>query len=113
MRRFILIAMAILLVPCLSGARQKIDFDKTRGVINAVNGIGQPPVTGFANTAYFHYLKEAGIPYSRLHDVGGAYGMFIYVDIPNIFRDFNADENDPQSYDFAFTDLLIKGLVDN
>ena len=113
MRRFIFIAMAILLVPYLSGAKQKIDFDKTRGVINAVNGIGQPPVTGFANTVHFHYLKEAGIPYSRLHDVGGAYGMFIYVDIPNIFRDFNADENDPQSYDFAFTDLLIKGLVDN
>lgn len=113
MRRFIFIAMAILLVPCLSGAKQKIDFDKTRGVINAVNGVGQPPVTGFANTAYFHYLKEAGIPYSRLHDVGGAYGMFIYVDIPNIFRDFDADENDPQSYDFAFTDILLKGLVDN
>ena len=57
MRRFIFIAMAILLVPYLSGAKQKIDFDKTRGVINAVNGIGQPPVTGFANTVHFHSTR--------------------------------------------------------
>ena len=26
----------------------------------------------------FHYLKEAGIPYSRLHDVGGAFGIAHY-----------------------------------
>ena len=42
-----------------------------------------------------HYLKEAGIPYSRLHDVGGWLGGGLYVDIPNLFPDFDADENDP------------------
>ena len=61
----------------------------------------------------FHCLKEAGIPYARLHDVGGAFGKNIYVDIPNLFRDFDADENDPKNYDFAFTDILLKGLVEN
>ena len=58
------------------------------------------------------YLKEANIPYSRLHDVGGPYGAFKFVDVPNIFRDFSADENDPASYDFAFTDLLVTALCE-
>ena len=61
----------------------------------------------------FRYLKEAGIPFSRLHDVGGMFGRNVFVDIPNIFRDFDADETDPASYDFAFTDLLINALVEN
>ena len=72
---------------------------------------GQPPLAG-AKTTYFHYLTEAGIPYSRLHDVGGAFGAGKFVDIPNLFRDFDADENDPASYDFTFTDLLITGLME-
>lgn len=38
-------------------------------------------------------------------------GGGLYVDIPNLFRDFDADENDPNSYDFAFTDKIIEGLV--
>lgn len=76
-----------------------------------MHGGGQPPVTSNASDQYFHYLTEAGIPYSRLHDVGGAFGQGKYVDIPNIFRDFDADVNDPASYDFTFTDLLLEQLV--
>ena len=33
-----------------------------------------------------------------------------YVDIPNLFRDFDADENDPSGYDFAFTDELLRAM---
>lgn len=90
----------------------KIDFDSVTGIIKPLNGVGQPPLMGLETDA-FHYLTEANIPYSRLHDVGGWFGKNMFVDIPNIFRDFNADENDPDSYDFAFTDILIKGLVDS
>ena len=108
-----LILLSLLLVPFLLAGQPKINFDKTVGIIKPVNGVGQPPIYSYTNTSLFHYLKEAGVPYSRLHDVGGAYGMNIYVDIPNVFRDFDADENDPASYDFTFTDYLIKGLVDN
>ena len=89
-----------------------IDFDATLGPIKPMHAVGSPPVVG-ANVSFFHYLKEANIPYSRLHDVGGAFSSNLYVDIPNIFRDFNADENDPASYDFAFTDYLLKNLLDN
>ncbi len=89
----------------------KVDFGKLNGVLKPMHGIGQPPITGLSNSM-FHYLKEAGIPYSRLHDVGGWMGGGLYVDIPNLFRDFDADENDPASYDFAFTDKIITGLVE-
>jgi hypothetical protein len=72
---------------------------------------GQPPVTSWAGDNFFHYLTEAGIPYSRLHDVGGIFGGNRFVDVPNIFRDFDADENDPANYDFTFTDVLLEQLV--
>ena len=92
-------------------ANIKIDFTKTVGEIKPLHGVGQPPMAG-RNFSRFHYLTEAGVPFSRLHDVGGMFGGFRWVDVPNIFRDFDADENDPASYDFAFTDLLITALME-
>jgi len=83
--------------------------------IRCMHGVGQAPILGgeaSVNTLLFHYLEEAGIPYSRLHDVYGCFGGGRFVDIPNIFRNFDADVNDPASYDFAHTDVLIKALYD-
>ncbi|MBP3605496.1 MAG: hypothetical protein J6J66_02745 [Clostridia bacterium] len=88
-----------------------VDFSKTAGPIKAMHAVGQPPFLGM-NFSYFHYLTEAHIPYSRLHDVGGAYGRNVFVDIPNIFRDFDADACDPASYDFTFTDALLSALTE-
>ncbi len=90
------------------------DVGKSIGPVKPVNGVGQPPMIGqLADWSMMHYLKEAGIPYSRLHDVGGWLGGGLYVDIPNLFPDFDADENDPGSYRFVYTDSLIKALVEN
>ena len=91
-------------------ANIKLDVSYTLGRIKPMHGGGQPPVLSNAKDTYFHYLTEAGIPYSRLHDVGGAFGCGKYVDIHNIFRNFDADENAPESYDFAFTDVLLEQL---
>ena len=91
-------------------ATVSVDFAKTVGTWKPMHGVGQPPRRGIVGTL-FHYLTEAGIPYSRLHDVGGWMGGGLYVDVPNLFRDFDADENDPASYDFAFTDKIIEGLM--
>ena len=101
------------LLAAADGDFAKVDFAHPQGVVKPVNGVGQPPILGFDDMSMFHWLKEAGIPYSRLHDVGGPYGKNIFVDIPNVFRDFDADENDPGSYDFDYTDLLMKALVDH
>ena len=92
-------------------AKIKVDISKVVGEIKPMHGGGQPPLSGFRKQPYFHYLTEAGIPYSRLHDVGGDFGGGKYVDVPNIFRDFEADENNPENYDFTFTDYLLDELA--
>lgn len=94
------------------GNRIIVDFDKKKGKMKPMHGVGQPPFYGL-DFSMFEYLKAAKIPYSRLHDVGGPYGRNQFVDIPNLFRDFDANPFDPESYDFAFTDLLITALVEH
>ena len=90
------------------------NFEKIIGKIKPMHAVGQPPVELGNNGVeddMFHYLTEANIPYSRLHDTGGCYASNVFVDIPNLFRDFDADENDPDSYDFAFTDVLLSKMI--
>ena len=94
-------------------ATVRVDVSREIGPVKPVNGVGQPPMIGFRQFPMFKYLKDAGVPFSRLHDVGGMFGRNVFVDIPNLFRDFDADENDPKNYDFAFTDNLIRCLVEN
>ena len=91
----------------------KVDFDEVEGAIKPVHSTGQGPLAFGPDFSMFRYLKDAGVPYVRLHDVGGMFGQNLWVDIPNIFRDFDADETDPKNYDFTFTDLYLKSLVDN
>ena len=79
--------------------------------IKPLHGVCNAPLL-WSDTSMFHYMTEAGIPYSRLHDTGGEFGGGIFVDIDNIFPSLDADETSPSSYDFAFTDHLIKSLVD-
>ena len=94
-------------------AKVNVDFTRRIGKIKPMHCVGQGPIQGWDDFSLFRYLKEAHIPSARLHDVGGAFGKMLYVDIPNLFRDFDADENDPANYDFTFTDRLLKALVEN
>ena len=99
---------------CAYAAEIQVDFNTAVGPVKRVNGVGQPPLVGkLANYPMFHYLKDAGIPYSRLHDVDGWLGGGLFVDIPVLFPNFDADENAPESYRFAYTDSLLKALDAN
>jgi len=89
-----------------------VDFSKIIGKMKPVHGIGQPPLRG-SDTSMFSFLFDAGIPYARLHDVGGMFGGNRFVDVPNIFRNFDADENIAENYDFTYTDILINALIEN
>jgi len=86
----------------------RIDFRKTAGAIKPLHGINNSPVA-YGNP--LPELTEAGIPYVRLHDAAGLFGGARFVDIPNVFPDFDADPDDPASYDFAFTDAYLKSLT--
>ena len=92
-----------------------IDLEKKLGKIKDMNSVGQGPIgggIGYNSFSEFHYLKAISTPYVRLHDCGGIYGGGRFDDVPNIFRNFDADENDPANYDFAFTDAYLAAIVD-
>ena len=62
----------------------------------------------------FTAYKEARMPYQRNHDSGSMhiYGGPYSHDITKIFPNFDADENLPESYDFACTDEAILACLD-
>ena len=80
-------------------ARIKIDSSTVIGKIKPMHAVGQAPLAGLGKSYFdnFHYLTEISAPYSRLHDVSGLFGGGVLVDIPNVFRNFDADENDPDA----------------
>ena len=88
--------------------------DKTNGKIRELHGVDCAPyssISGADQILINDIFGYAGIPRSRLHDCCGVYGGKYYVDIPNIFRDFDADENDTSSYDFYYTDEYIAAII--
>ena len=91
-----------------------IDFNKEAGAIKPINGIcnvRSPIHPDEAGTVVdLKEITELAPSFVRFHDMGGAFGSK-YVDIPNVFPDMEADENDPKNYDFAFTDRLIEAVV--
>jgi hypothetical protein len=81
----------------------KIDFSKKLGEIKPVNGVCNGPSPRTAK-----YFKKAHIPFSRLHDMRTHFHDC--CDIHSIFKDFDADENDPASYDFTLSDYYIEKI---
>jgi len=88
-----------------------VDFHHVIGSIKPVHSVCDPPYYG-CSLSCLPYLKQAGIPYARLHDIGMSGYSRKWVDIHHIFPDFSADATDPDSYDFAFTDCLINALIE-
>ena len=85
-----------------------VDFTCDVGAMKPLHGVNNSPNRLKGALPEF---AVAGIPYARLHDTCGPFGGAHYVDVPNVFPDFDADENDPKSYDFAFTDAYLKPIV--
>ncbi|MBQ8186168.1 MAG: hypothetical protein IJ037_04775 [Clostridia bacterium] len=90
----------------------RIDFSKPVGKIKPVHGVNSGPQTKVFTYDASELFREIGIPYSRLHDTEYPYGSGEFVDIHCVFPDFDADENDPASYNFGLTDCYIKAALD-
>jgi len=88
----------------------RIDFSKNVGKMKPLHGVNSGPKTKVFTYNSTPYFLEAGLPFSRLHDVEYPYGSGEFVDIHCIFPDFDADENDPASYNFGLTDLYIEAI---
>ena len=94
----------------------KIDFNKTAYTIKNMHAVNNGPIVARSDQSKGNslYYKAAKIPYARNHDAGfnPSYGGEHTVDVHAIFPDFNADVNDPASYDFPCTDLYTKWIID-
>ena len=92
-----------------------MNFLKNKGLIRPLNGVCCAPYSislGEKQKIIHEMFKEANISYCRLHDCCGGWGGCHFVDVPNIFPDFEADENNPENYDFHYTDEYIKAIQD-
>ena len=92
----------------------RFDTKKEYGTLRRMNAVNNGPIykrhandqNSGGNLALYKALR---IPYARNHDANHcpSYGGPYTVDISAIFPNFDADENDPASYDFACTDEYI------
>ena len=90
----------------------QVHFDQITGPMKPMHGVNSGPKTKVFTYDASALFREAGIPFSRLHDVEYPYGSGEFVDIHCIFPNFDNDENDPASYHFGLTDHYIAAIRD-
>ncbi len=101
----------------MSSLSLNVDFEHICGKIRPMHATNNGPIKGVgfghAETDGFRLWREAGIPYARTHDSSfcASYGGEHTVDIHAVFPNFEADVNDPASYDFAITDKYLSEIV--
>ena len=111
MKRLMLVAAAAATTLAGGATDLCVDFSREVGVVKPVHGVNNGPVRPMP-WGQQNEFRDAGIPFMRTHDTHSMWGGSHYVDVPNIFPDFDADENDPKNYDFTFTDGYLKPYVE-
>ena len=85
-----------------------VNFDQENGKIKPLHAVNNGPKGAKVNPqkGNFQAYEAARIPYARNHDASfnAGYGGEHTVDVHAIFPNFDADVNDPNSYDFVCTD---------
>lgn len=93
-----------------------LDLTKIGGKIKYMNAVNNGPTAPSVRKTptNFDLYKEAEFSFARLHDSAffTGYGGEFSVDVHRIFRNFDADVNDPASYIFEPTDKYLKNIVD-
>lgn len=77
------------------------------GPIKPMNAANNGP-----NGPTFKAYKALRVPYGRTHDtpLGEVWSSHV-VDINQVFPDWNANVNNPKSYDFALTDEMLQDMI--
>lgn len=90
--------------------------NETIGKIKALHGVDCAPYMAGGGKEQDFIKQMFGFgkfPHCRLHDCCGCYGGTYFVDIPNIFRNFDADKTKEENYDFYYTDEYITAVVNS
>lgn len=95
------------LSPSASDGQVVVFEDRATGPVRVMNAVNGAPAT--EGTEGFAAWRVAEIPFARTHDFSHvtSYGGNHAVDITCIFTNFEADVENPASYDFANTDALV------
>ena len=86
----------------------------TLGPVKPMNAVNNGPQVArtdqsFGNLADFRALR---VPFARTHDsINEATSNGHTVDISAVFPNFSADENNPASYDFTYTDVFLDAIA--
>ena len=85
-----------------------VDPSATIGPIRPMNAVNGGPTSKFSGTQ--GAWRQARIPFGRTHDMNHSWewGGPHTIDVDAVFPDFEADENDPKSYDFFYTDRALE-----
>ena len=93
-----------------------VDFNKRLGDFKPMNAVNNGPLPYTKDQTWTNYpdYKNLRFPYARTHDASfcSRYGGEHTVDVNFIFPHFDADVNDPNSYDFQLTDEYLKTMQD-
>jgi xylan 1,4-beta-xylosidase len=114
-RRLVFSLASLLFTPCLHATSRSIetifvDASKVTGTIKRLNDVDNGPLCQHGTVDLSRYYKELGVRNVRLHDVSWSYADVL--DIENLFPDWNADADLPESYHFTQSDLYIKSITD-
>ena len=94
----------------------QINANEIKGIIKPMHAVNNGPIIArkTQKRSNFETFKEARIPYSRNHDAAfcASYGGENIVDVHAIFKDFDKDPYDPESYDFMLTDIFLQNVLD-
>ena len=85
----------------------KVDFSKSIRPIGKLNGMNNGPINTYTDRT--PEFLDMGVDFVRFHETHACNTKCI--EIPFVFRDFDADENDPDNYYFEETDAVILGAV--
>ncbi len=93
-----------------------INCTKTVGAMKIMHAVNNAPAGSSVRAAMHNHewFARAGIPYCRNHDASfySGYCGEHAVDVHRIFRNFDADVNNPASYNFRMTDRYVKSVAD-
>lgn len=95
----------------------RVNFNNIVGAMKIMHSVNNGPIVSGNDQVRGNQktYMACRIPYARTHDASffSGYGGNHTVDVNFIFTDFDADVNDPASYDFACTDQYMKQIIDS
>ena len=92
----------------------KVNFQTVTGPVKPMHAVNNGPIAKEESFNNFEDFRELKIPLVRNHDASfcADYGGDHIVDVHMIFPNFDADPEDPASYDFVLTDIYIRSIVE-